>query len=213
MSVGKRVLIGLAAVAVACAAGFATYVYLRHPQDTTSPKQQPNASSTAKKSSDSEQVAETNNEQKSGEYKNKRYGFSIKYPQDWSITESQNGDGATISPKDMPDTLIKVYGFSNAQLKPPADIYSEIKNGFAGTHTGFTEVEKQDALLANHPAIAAVWEYVAANGESPEGQCKKKLLMSLKGDAVVVAEIITTGEAFNDRLPLFETLIKEFSLV
>ncbi len=212
MKVGERVLAGLAAVTVAGVAGFATYAYFKHPQDFASPKQQPSASSTVKKSGNNEPAAEARGEQQSGEYENKRYGFSVKYPQDWSITKSQNGDGATLIPKDMPETRIKVYGFSNSQLKPPADIYLEIKNGFAGAHAGFSEIEKQDVLLSEHPATAAIWAYTAATGELPEGQCKKKLVMSLRGDAVVVVEMVTTSAVFNDRLPSFEAVIKGFSL-
>lgn len=46
-------------------------------------------------------------------YQNNRYGFSLKYPSTFSASESQNGDGVTLTANN-PAITIRAYGSNNA---------------------------------------------------------------------------------------------------
>jgi hypothetical protein len=95
-------------------------------------------------------------------YQNSRFGFSLKYPPNFSKQESQNSDGATLTTSD-PVMTIRAYGSANVlsqDLTGYLDWAQENLFKEAEAPENAKNILKEDAILGGVPAGERQWTYV-----------------------------------------------------
>src|SRR4030042_2039268 len=93
-------------------------------------------------------------------YQNSRFGFSLKYPPAFIASESQNGDGITLTTNDPPMTIM-AYGSNNALSQGLDEYLNWVRDNL------FKEQEAAEEILAEEiplgkdgiPAQERQWTY------------------------------------------------------
>lgn len=95
-------------------------------------------------------------------YQNSRYGFSLKYPPNFTTAESQNGDGITLTDKDSKIT-IRAYGSTNALSQDLPTYINWVRDNLfneSGSPTSAEEILAEDVTLGDASAKERQWKYI-----------------------------------------------------
>lgn len=204
----KAVLIASIVLATALSAGAIAYVgYNRlNPQETASKSNKKPKPATAQSNSSS-QTTDGEKPQESGggeavTYTNQRFGFRVDHRSDWPASQSQNGDGVTITVPGENGVTIRVYAY-------PTETYSleqvvkDRENSERTNQPDLTVLEQRDVTVDDHPAIEVLWR---------TGSTKMRNVYSLKGSAVYSVECSAEEGIFDKYNEEFTKIIGSFKL-
>ncbi len=203
----KAILIASIVLATALSAGAIAYVgYTRlDPQETASTAKKKPKPATAQSDGSSENT-ETEKPQDSGgevvTYTNQRFGFRVDHRSDWPATQSQNGDGITITAPGENSVTIRVYAYPT-ETYSLEQVVSDRKESQKQDHPDLAVLEQKDVTVDDHPAIETLWRF---------GSTKMRSVYSLKGSAVYSVECTSEEPAFDKYNEEFSKIIGSFKL-
>lgn len=142
-------------------------------------------------------------------YTNSRYGFLFKYPPTFTVQESQNGDGVSLT-STGPPISINAYGTANSQNQT-LDEYLNVERAdlFKGVESG-EEMSALDATIGGSAAQGRQWHYISSADGS---DTILEQVTALKGDTFYTIQMIIGNEFYSEYAPMFEEIISTYEFV
>jgi len=141
-------------------------------------------------------------------YENDRFGFSLNYPKTFSKTESQNGDGATLT-TDSPSLTIRAYGAINLQGQTLDQYLNEVRANLFKEMEGAEEVEVNATTLGDLPAEHRRWDYI-----SPFDGTTTTLdrVTALTNGNFYTLELVIAQSDYAEYYPMYLEILRNFQL-
>lgn len=96
-------------------------------------------------------------------YQNSRFGFSLKYPPNFTATESQNGDGVTLASPDNPKMTIRAFASNNALSQDLTQYLNWVRENLNKESSDLKNAEEilaEDATLSSMAAKERQWKHL-----------------------------------------------------
>jgi hypothetical protein len=214
---GKSVLVVIAALAI-----FSLFVYLGYSYIISGPRTRDKAARERLQPSKETPSKETPSKEappppspaaeETASYTNKRFNFSISYPETWKGRESQNGDGITLTVPDEPKVLVRAYGFSSTSFAV-SNLASDREEVERANHPDLFTVESRETTIGGRRAIEKVWTYTAQPGDYPRnGLIRLRIVFLLRSDIGYTIEASATEDVFPKFEQNFADIISSFKL-
>lgn len=141
-------------------------------------------------------------------YPNSRYGFSLKYPQTFTKQESQNGDGITLT-LSSPAITLRAYGSPNSSNETINEYLNAVRDDLFKGSEGAEEIAANETTLAGITAQERKWQYINPIDGS---QTVMDQVTALKNDNFYTVQMVIGYSAYSEYAPMFDEIIKSFSI-
>jgi L-rhamnose mutarotase len=141
-------------------------------------------------------------------YKNDRFNFEVKIPDEFVIQESVNGDGASFT-KPSPSVSINVFGINASSQNLSFYLDSERENLFEGAEDGL-EIESSDTFLGDENAQKRIWEY---KNPIDGSETYKVRITAFKNNTFYTIEMIVGKLDYDNYVDTLEKIRKSFKFL
>lgn len=139
-------------------------------------------------------------------YQNSRFGFSLKYPQTFTETYSQNDDGITLT-SGSPAITIRAYGSNNALNQTLNEYLNFSRENLFKESEGAEEVSVDETTLGGISAEERKWQYI-----NPVDGSKTIMdqVTALKGGVFYTVQMVIPASDYSEYAPMFDEILKSY---
>lgn len=141
-------------------------------------------------------------------YSNARYGFEIKYPSTFSPSESQNGDGVTLT-SSSPAITIRAYAANNSANQTLDEYLNFVRDNLFKESEGAEEIEAKDKSLSGLPAQERIWRYknLVDSTDTIMDQ-----VTALRDNQFYSLEMVISYADYSQYAPMFEEILASYRI-
>lgn len=185
--------------------GYLVYSYTQAKQPSAVVEKKPTQSPTSKTPSEKkspESKTPSTTVPTTKDYVNDRFGFKAPYPSDWTIAESQNGDGATLTSPNTKAT-IRVYGFTTDQPTSLEELYRTVEDAQRAETPDLKVTATKETVINDHPALEAFWSY---------DTMQARVTVTGKGESGIVIHYAAPTSDYETYSSVYAAMVAGFTL-